>query len=203
MNQCGTLAHAENVYAYYAAAEKHVVIVAEVFVNPYTQHAHICPNPIAMPLPAGGHEFIVESFARHTTGMHPPIEVKERVTYSFAADATPRSVVVYTMGVDAPSRQEVAVGSAPPPATAPTARAAVASSPSAPTATAVKSAEVVGYSQTFSFEEAIQDALTQARARFPSPPANPDLGVTIVVKTMTAHAGGNMRPGLHITATAS
>jgi hypothetical protein len=61
---------------------------------------------------------------------------------------------------------------------------------------------VVGYSASFSFDEAIQDALKQALAKLPSPPRNPDSSVGVVVKTITASIAGNMRPGLFVTATA-
>ena len=61
--------------------------------------------------------------------------------------------------------------------------------------------EVSGYSMTFSFEEAIRDALAQAHAKRPSPPRNPDVAVSIHVTRITARSGGNIRPGLTLTAT--
>src|SRR4051812_7523739 len=60
--------------------------------------------------------------------------------------------------------------------------------------------EVTGYSPTFSFEDAIQDALAQATTRLPR--RNPDIAVTVEVKTIVARSGGNIRPGLLITAVA-
>jgi hypothetical protein len=200
MHACGSLMHAENVYAYYSAASKHVVVAADVFLNPFTTEAFLCPNPIAMPI--GAHELIVESVPRHLSGVHPQIEVKHRVTYAFASDATPKSVVVYSMGVDAPVRQEVPVGSTPPAPIASVSRPATTPSPApAPAVAGLAANEVVGFSATYSFEEAIQDALSQAVAKHPSPPRNPDASVGIVVKTITARIDGNMRPGLYITAT--
>jgi hypothetical protein len=98
------------VVAYFAAAEKHVVIVVDLFANPVADHVQVCPNPIAIP-PA--REFVVVG----TTdgGIHPDLVVKRRISTSFASDATPKSVVVYTQGIDAPIRHEVPVMSAAPP----------------------------------------------------------------------------------------
>ena len=107
---CGRLFRAESVVAYFAAAEKHVVIVVDLFANPVADHLQVCPNPIAIP-PA--REFVVVG----TTdgGIHPDLVVKRRISTSFASDATPKSVVVYTQGIDAPIRHEVPVMSAAPP----------------------------------------------------------------------------------------
>lgn len=107
---CGRLFRAESVAAYFAAAEKHVVIVVDLFVNPVADHVRVCPNPIAIP-PA--REFLV--IGTTDGGIHPDLVVKRRVSTSFASDATPRSVVVYSMGIDAPIRHEVPVSSAAPP----------------------------------------------------------------------------------------
>jgi hypothetical protein len=192
--QCGHLIHAESVYAYYNAASKQVTVVADVFVDPFTDEPHLCPNPIAMP--AGAREFIVEAFPRSPTGLHPPLEIRERVTASFPSDATPKSVVVYSMGVDAPERQEVPVGTAPPPVAGPAARVPAAVTPVKPPF------EVTGYSATFSYEEATKDALRQALAKLPSPPRNPDVPVSVVVTKITAVTGGFARNGLYLTATA-
>jgi hypothetical protein len=99
MCQCGTLSGAQDVYAYYGT-DKRVTVVVDLFLNPFTTEACICPNPLAV---AGApREFIVERVARRPVGVHPPIEVKQRITSSFAEDSAPASVVVYTMGVDAP-----------------------------------------------------------------------------------------------------
>jgi hypothetical protein len=107
---CGRLFRAESVMAYFAAAEKHVVIVVDLFVNPVADHVHVCPNPIAI---SPAREFVVVG----TTdgGIHADLVVKRRISTSFASDATPRSVVVYSMGIDAPIRHEVPVTSAAPP----------------------------------------------------------------------------------------
>ena len=60
--------------------------------------------------------------------------------------------------------------------------------------------EVTGSSLNFSFEEAIQDALAQAAAKSPAPPRNPDIAVSIEVKSISARSGGNIRPGLFVKA---
>jgi hypothetical protein len=197
MYQCARLFRAESVAAYYAAAQKHVVIVADVWLNPYADDVHLCPNLIAMP--RGAHEFIVEGTTR--PGIHPQLVVKHRVSYSYASDLTPQSVIVYSMGIDAPARQEVPVGSAPPPPLEHTLSAEAASPPAAADVKPT-TVEVVGFSQNFSFEEAIGDALNQARAKFPSPPRNPDVGVTVEVQKIEASALGNIRPGLLLTCSA-
>jgi hypothetical protein len=65
---------------------------------------------------------------------------------------------------------------------------------------ALAEVRVTGSSPTFSFEEAIQDALAQAERALPR--RHPDLPVTIEIKTITARRGGNILPGLTIEATA-
>ena len=107
---CGRLFGAESVMAYFVAADKHVVIVVDLFANPVADHVHVCPNPIAMP-PA--REFLV--IGTTDGGIHPDLVVKRRISTSFASDATPRSVIVYSTGIDAPIRHEVPVSSVAPP----------------------------------------------------------------------------------------
>src|SRR5437868_4824879 len=74
MDQCGRLFRAQKVYAYYLAAEKRVVVAADVVTNPLSDQVHICPNPLAMPL--GAHEFIVEGTSRV---IHPTPDVSVRI----------------------------------------------------------------------------------------------------------------------------
>ena len=194
MSQCGRLFRTDSVHAYYAAAEKHVVVTADVWLNPYADQVHLCPNPIAMP---ATHELLVEGTSK--PGIHPQLVVKHRVSYAFASDQTPKSVVVWAMGADAPSRQEVAVDSAPPPPLV------VASDPSPAPSAAKKphgELEVIGFSASFSFDEAIHDATAQALAKLPSPPRNPDVGISLDIKDISVRAGGNIRPGLIVRAIA-
>src|SRR5262249_14174261 len=162
----------------YSSAEKHVVIVADVWLNPYTDQAHICPNPIAMPI---AREFIVEGTSK-TTGIHPMLLVKHRVSYSYASDSTPQKVVVWSQGVDAPARPEAELGSPRPPLehlakpqAAATAPASAATAVVTPDASALGPNEVVGFSINFDYKEAISDALAQARVK--KPPKNPDIAV--------------------------
>jgi len=195
MDQCNRLFRADATYAYFDANARSVVVAADVWLNPYADQVHICPNPIAMP--TGARELLVEGFTK--PGIHPMLVVKHRVVTSFPSDSTPKSVVVYTMGVDAPSRQEVPVGNAPPPALQPATQAseqAATERGPAPTGSTV-----TGRSAAYSFEEALQDALAQAEKLRPSPPRNPDVGVVVEVTKITAQALGNVLPGLFVTAT--
>src|SRR5262249_50934000 len=94
MSTCGRLFQVDKVYAYYVAADKHVVIVADVFQNPTADHVQICPNPIAIP---PSREFVV--IGTTDPGIHPQLVVKRRISTTFASDLTPRSVIVYTQGI--------------------------------------------------------------------------------------------------------
>jgi hypothetical protein len=177
------------VVAYYVAADKHVVILADVFQNPTADHVQICPNPIAIP---PSREFLV--IGTTDPGIHPQLVVKRRISTTFASDLTPRSVIVYTQGIDAPVRQEVPVGSAPPPPLVP-------GDPEPPTARPHPPVEVTGFSATFSLEQAVQDALAQAIAKLGGPPRNPDAAIQIDIVDISARTGGNIRPGLTVRAT--
>jgi hypothetical protein len=194
MSTCGRLFTANKIYAYYVAAQKHVVILADVILNPTADAVHICPNPIAMP---PSREFIV--LGTTSPGIHPALAVVRRVSTSYASDLTPRSVIVYSAGIDAPVRQEVPVTSAPPPPLPSDTPVHVPPPPPKPSHGPI---EVTGYSPTFSLEQAVQDALAQAAAEFPAPPRNPDVAVEIDIKDISARAGGNIRPGLFVRATA-
>ena len=190
MSTCGRLFTADKVVAYYVAADKQVVIVADVFQNPTADHVQICPNPIAIP-PA--REFLV--IGSTAPGIHPQLVVKRRISTTFVSDLTPRSVIVYTQGIDAPARHEVPVGSAPPPSLSSSeGEAPVAVPPQRPV-------EVTGFSATFSLEQAVQDALTQAVAKLGGPPRNPDVAIEIDILDISARTGGNIRPGLFVRAT--
>jgi hypothetical protein len=198
MNECGRLFRADAVYAYFDASAKRVVVAADVWMNPYADQVRLCPNPIAMPV--GAKELLVEGVTR--PGIHPMLVVKHRVTTSFASDATPKSVIVYSQGVDAPSRQEVQVASAPPPALQPAAQADETTRTTAPAAAPAGKTEVLGYSNSYSFDEAVHDALAKAKALFPPSPPNPDASVSIEVTKITASSGGSMVAGLYVTAVA-
>jgi hypothetical protein len=207
MGQCRRLFRTEGVYAYYDAGQAQVTIVADVWLNPFTDHCHICPNPIAMP--PGALEFLVEGTTQNS-GIHPEILVNQRISYAFAASAAPASLVVHSMGLDSPSRQTVAVQTAPPPAFQPAtagpalptppsvAAAAAALAPAIPKAATTGTArEVVGYSGSFSFDKALQDALKQAVAKFPPP--NPGVAVAIQVTQTYARTKGDIQGGLYLT----
>ena len=201
MSGCGRLFRADQVYAYYDAAEKQVVILADVPANPVADDVHICPNPIAVP-PA--HEFLVCGTRR--SGVHPPLVVVRRVSYSYSSDLAPKSVTVYTAGIDRPARLEVPVESAAPPPIehAPPCTAEDASAPESASLEGAPQGlvEVTGYSAEFSLEEAVQDALAQAAEKIRVPPRNPDKAVVIDIRDIFARSGGNIRPGLFVRATA-
>lgn len=195
--QCPRLFRAEKIHVFYA--EGHVVVAADVWMNPVADVVRICPNPIAPPV--GPKEFLVEGTTK--PGIHPALLVKHRVTYSYPSDTPPKSVIVYTMGIDAPVRGDVHPGTPPPPLApgdSPSPEAARKPGPAAAPATGP--VEVTGFSSSFSIEEALQDALIQAAAKFPSPPRNPDVAVTVEVIKIFARTGGNIRPGVYIKANA-
>src|SRR3954465_11283253 len=141
MSTCGRLFQVDKVVAYFVAADKHVVIVADVFQNPTADHVQICPNPIAIP---PSREFLV--MGTTDPGIHPQLAVKRRISTTFASDLTPRSVIVYTQGIDAPVRQEVPVGNAPPPPLMP-------GDPEPPPPRPHPPVEVTGFSAEFSLEQ--------------------------------------------------
>jgi hypothetical protein len=196
----------EKAYVFYE--DKNVVVAADVWMNPFADVVQICPNPIA-PL-VGSKELLVMGTTK--PGIHPMLVVKHRVRYSYPSDTPPKSVIVYSMGIDAPARMEVHTGRPPPPLREPGTDTSPDAGPdsdpasdptpdpeSAPTHGPV---QVMGYSASFSFEEALQDALAQARAKLPSPPRNPDVAVSIEITKIFARAGGNIRPGIYVTASA-
>lgn len=191
MGTCERLFSASVVSAYFVANEKRMVIMADVTMNPVADHVHICPNPIAMP---SSREFIVAGMT--DDGIHPDLVTTRRVSASFASDLLPKSVIVYSAGIDAPLRREVPVASVESQAMVPRADTNGHAHPShAPV-------EVTGFSSTFSLEEAVQDALAQATAKLPAPPRNPDVAVDIDIKDISARSGGNIRPGLFVRAIA-
>jgi hypothetical protein len=191
MSTCGRLFPANKIYAYFNAAGKHVVVLADVTLNPTADDVHICPNLIAA---VGAHEFLVAGTTR--PGIHPALAVIRRLSYSFATDATPRSVVVYSMGIDGPARVEVAVSSTPPAALPEDGNGAVKLD-GGPTPAPI---EVIGYSPTFSFEQAVEDALSQVIARIP--PNHGDAAVELDIKDIFARTGHILRPGLFVRAMA-
>jgi hypothetical protein len=189
MSTCGRLFQVDKVVAYYVEADKHVVVVADVFQNPVADHVHICPNPIAIP-PA--REFIVVGTT--DPGIHPALVVKRRISTTFATDLTPKTVIVYTQGTDAPLRQEIPVGSTPPPPLQ-AGEGDPLAEPAPP-----PPIEVTGFSPTFSMAQAVEDALTQVVAQL-GHSDDPDAAIVIDILDITARRGGNIRQGLFVRAT--
>ena len=169
--------------------------------NPYADVVHVCPNALA-PV-AEVEEFVIQGTTK--PGIHPLLVAKRRVTYSYPADEAPKSVIIHSAGIDVAARQEVPVTSAPPPSLQQTTPPASLSAPS-PSASPAKGVtgpvQVTGYSESYSVEEAIQDAIAQAQAKRPSPPREPDAAVIVEVTKIFARVGGNIRSGLFVTCTA-
>ncbi len=212
MDKCGRLTLARNLYAWYDGARKTVTVSADVELNPFTSVAHICPNPLSRILPPpDAREFLVEVASKSHGPIVPLPIVLTRVYYSYQSDAQPAAVRVYSMGVDNPMASDVPVKTAPPPAlyadaaataTSTATASSSASSSTASTAPAAAGGQItgVGFSQTFSYEEAIQAALADLRTKLP--PRNPDIATAGNVVKVFARTGGNIRPGLEITVAA-
>jgi hypothetical protein len=204
MDKCGRLTNARNLYAWFDNATKTVHVSADVELNPYTTEARICPNPLSrITPPPDAREFLVEAVEKNHGRIVPLPVLITRVYYSFRSDATPAKVRLYTMGVDNPASTDVEVASAPPPAlfplSAPTANAAPAGGAPAPAPIPPVPAPVegVGFSQAFSFEEAIQAALADLHSK--RPVTMPDAATSGEVVKIFARVGGNIRPGVEIT----
>jgi hypothetical protein len=113
MNNCGRLFLADNLNAFYATAQRALVISAEVTLNPYSDHVQICRNPLEPVLPAPAvPEFMIVGTTR--PGIHPAVVVRRTISASFPMEERPATVAVYSMGIDNPARVEVPVGSRPP-----------------------------------------------------------------------------------------
>jgi hypothetical protein len=199
MDKCGHLTGARNLYAWFDSERKQVTISADVEINPFSTQAEICPNPLArITPPPEAREFLVEAITIRSGIVPLPVMVK-RIYYSFHSDATPAKVRVYTMGIDNPAANDVPVKDRPPaPLTvgAPTSAAA-----STTTAAAVAKRERVeghGWSESFSFEEALHNAVADLQSKIPPLSHNPDVGIAAEVVKTIAHVGGNIRPGLEI-----
>ena len=170
MIDCGRLFHADNINAFYSEAHKALVISAEVTINPYSDHVHICRNPLErlLPVPAV-HEYIVVGTTR--PGIHPDLAVKRTISASFPMDATPAKVAVYSMGIDNPDRVEIPVGTQPP--------------QTSPTGAPV---EATGWSKDFVLQDALSNAVTELRAAAGF--RNPDVGLGFEVVAMGGQVGG-------------
>lgn len=113
MSNCGRLFLADNLNAFYATAQRALVISAEVTLNPYSDHVQICRNPLEPVLPAPAvPEYMIVGTTR--PGIHPALVVRRTVSASFPMDERPATVAVYSMGIDNPARVEVPVGTSPP-----------------------------------------------------------------------------------------
>ena len=198
MKKCGRLTHANNLYAWFDNSRKEVTLAADVALNPFTTEAEICPNPLSrLTPPPDAREFLVEAIETAHGPVTPQLEVIKRVFFSFAADATPAKVRFYVAGVDNPVIKEVAVTNQPPPPL----QAQAGTSAGAGKATSGASRERIegrGWSDTYSFEEALHNALSDLRSKIPPGVQNPDVGISADVFKMTAHGGGNIRPGLEL-----
>jgi hypothetical protein len=195
MDKCGRLTRARNLHVWFDSERKQVNIAADVEINPYSTEVRICPNPLARITPAPeAREFLVEAVTIRTGYIPLPV-VLTRVFYSFSTDIPPAKVRIYTMGIDNPTAQDMPIKDRPPaPLTANNQPA-----PSTPTAPAPRDVVVArGWSERFSFEEALQNALADLQAKIPPLSHNPDVGTAAEVLKTIAHVGGNIRPGLEV-----
>lgn len=193
MTECGRLFHADNITASYSEVHKALIISAEVTVNPYSEHVEICRNPLERLLPAPEmHEYVVIGTTR--PGIHPDLVLKRTISASFAMDATPAKVAIYSMGVDNPARIEISVGTQTPPVSTQTPSAgtqtpsAGTQPPATPAPVSGAPVEATGWSKNFMLQDALSNALTELRkaAGF----RNPDTGLPFEVVAIGGQIGG-------------
>ena len=108
---CEGLFLADAIYAYRDSATNQVIIVADVTMNPAADQVRVCPNPLAL---RGQNEFLV--LGTRAPGVQPTLDTRRRLSYAIPSDPSLNRVVVYSAGIDAPRRTEVAIASVPPPA---------------------------------------------------------------------------------------
>jgi len=194
MQKCGRLVQANNLYAWFDNARKEVTLAADVAINPVTTEAHICPNPLArITPPPEAREFLVEAVEKSHGPITPPLIVIKRVFFSFHSDATPARIRFYVAGIDNPVTKDVPVTDQPPP---PIQRAdAPAATTQAPSRGHRERMEGRGWSDNYSLEEALDNALADLGSKIG--PQNPDEGFAADIIKMTAHVG-TLRPGLEL-----
>jgi hypothetical protein len=118
MSECERLVRADKINAFYSTAQKALVISADVVFNPSSDHVQICRNPLEGVSPAPAmHEYMVVGTVRE--GIYPDLIAKHTICASFPMDATPETIVVYSMGTDKPAKKEVSVVTQPPQTSAP------------------------------------------------------------------------------------
>jgi hypothetical protein len=199
MDKCGRLIAAKNVYAWFDHARKQVTVSADVELNPFTTTAHICPNPLARISPTPeAREFLVEGVEKAHGPIVPLPVVVTRVYHSFHTDATPAKVRVYTLGIDNPAAQDIPVKDQPPPALfGAAAHEAAATTQHAPASVPTREKiEGHGWSDAFSFEEALASATKDLLSKVPH---HPDVTPAAEVVKMVAHVGGgSLRNGLEL-----
>ena len=113
--------------------------------------------------------------------------MKRTISASFAMDATPAKVAVYSMGTDNPARTEVSVSTQAPPVSA-QAPATGTKAPSTSGPASGAAVEATGWSTNFVLQDALSNALTELRkvAGF----RNPDVGLPFHVVAIGGQIGG-------------
>jgi hypothetical protein len=184
---CDRLFAATNATAYYSPTQKTLVVSVDVTLNPTSDHVHICRNILQPLLPSAVPEFVVSGST--SPGIHADLMLTRSIRGVFPMEVAPASVVVYSMGVDAPARTQVSVGAMPPqdaaqpPAGSPAPAAAVT-----PADAGRAPIEVTGWSAAYDYNEALADAVKQLRAAAGF--RNPDAGIPALVVQTGVQVGG-------------
>jgi hypothetical protein len=204
VSQCIGLFHAQNINAVFSTTHKALIISAQVTLNPFADHVQICRNPLQLllPPPAVLEYMIVGTRA---PGIHTDLAVQETITASFAMDATPAKVAVYSMGIDNPARVEINVGSAPLQAaqasqrTQGSSQAPQTASTGQPTSAQSGAAvEATGWSKDFILQDALANAVTSLRAQAGF--RNPDVGLGFEIVQLGGQIGGfTLHTGVFVT----
>ncbi len=183
------LVPATKIQAFYSPERRTLTVSAEVTFGPGDYGIQIYRSMID---PTGGKTPVFVIAAPAPKGVQPQYIFTTRISESFACDAPPKTIVVYSEGVDGPLRTEVPVGDAPV-----TPVASPAASAAAPASTAAVK-EATGWSITYDFSEALADAITKLSAAVGV--ENPDVGLHAVVVATGVQVGGfTANRGLFIT----
>jgi hypothetical protein len=198
---CDRLFRAQNPSAYFSTTHKTLVVTAEVTLNPTRDSVHICRNLLQGAVHPGGPEFVLSGHTR--PGIHADLVVTRTVMGVFPMDATPASVVLYSQGVDSPARAELKVGDRPPvPAPAPQPAGAPPSATPSDLAGSAAGKEATGWSASYSYDEAVGDAVAQLKALVGV--VNPDVGIrATVVETGVQICDFTLQTGLFVKLRAS
>ncbi len=192
---CPYLVQAHGLRAIYSPANKSVTISASVPV-PSGDHGIEIRRGVVDPVDAGAPAFAI--------GARKPVAIRGGLTDSTKIEATfpiscpPGKIIVYSAGPDGPLRQEVRVIDGA--ESTPTARSTIPpEGKGAITRCGMRTGiEATGWSRSFSYHEALGDAIEQLRAQLPG--GGRDIGFSATVVDMGIRVGavrGN--GGLYVT----